>query len=429
MALKKIMTAAFVVAATLAFVRSGRAEESPCALKITRANVVRCALLVSPVVRAEKQGTEAVEGRRLTASAFLPANPVISFSAARRSAPGGTPEAFNWNASLTQEIEIGGQRGARKEVAQSQLLAQEQRVLVSRQDVAASTWSEFFEVIATQEDLRLTAKLVGVANAIATVARARADQGLSSAVEADLAEATSLRLVQARFAGERRLAQSQARLANLVGSDPSTPPRVEGDLQPLPNVEAAAHRVLRDGFASRPEILVAEGEQRAFVNRADLYRRLRIPNPGISVFVQNDGFNERVLGLGLSLPIPLPGSVGRSYIGEIAEAEALSRRASTEVERLQRQLRLDVVTVLRDFESRRLEVDALPPDRLQRAEDGLQALGREIQAGRLNVRDALVTQQALVELLRMHLAARHALAVASVELARVSGMPLEGGAT
>jgi outer membrane protein TolC len=43
------------------------------------------------------------------------------------------------------------------------------------------------------------------------------------------------------------------------------------------------------------------------------------------------------------------------------------------------------------------------------------------------VRDALVAQQALVELLQADVAARRAWCLASVDLARAAGVTLEGG--
>lgn len=430
MASKRFVAAAAMAVASLTFVRIGRAEEAPsCAATITRANLVPCVLRVSPSVRAERQGVEAVRGRQLAASTWLPSNPTITLSGGRRTGPGGTPEVFNWLGSLSQEVEIAGQRGARRDAADAQVTAQVQRVLVARRDVAAEAWAGFFEVIAADDELRLTAMVTASAEGIAALARARADQGLSAPVDADVAEATTLRFVQARFAGERKIAASRAGLATLMGLDASAPFSVAGDLAPIPGVEDAAHRLIAQGVTSKPEIQAAEAERRAWESRATLYRRLRIPNPSVSVFVQNDGFNERVFGVGLSLPIPLPGPVGRTYAGEAAEAEALSRRASTETERLHRQLRQEVITALTVFSSRRLEVDAFRADRLARAEVSLRALAQEIQTGRVNLRDALLTQQALVELLRSHLAARRALALASVDLARAGGLALEGGGT
>jgi hypothetical protein len=62
-----------------------------------------------------------------------------------------------------------------------------------------------------------------------------------------------------------------------------------------------------------------------------------------------------------------------------------------------------------------------------RADPALGDSGREIEAGRLSVRDALPHQQALIELLQGHLEELEAWCLASVALARALDLPLERG--
>jgi cobalt-zinc-cadmium efflux system outer membrane protein len=170
-----------------------------------------------------------------------------------------------------------------------------------------------------------------------------------------------------------------------------------------------------------------EAEGRSLNARADGFRRARVPSLTLSMFVQNDGFGERVFGLGIGLPLPLPHPVGRSFSGEIAESEALGRRAATEADRLRRLRRLDVAVALRAFSSHQAEVEAFPAEQMERAERALRSIEQELRGGRLALRDAIVAQQSLVELRRARIEARKALCLASVQLARVAGMPLERG--
>jgi cobalt-zinc-cadmium efflux system outer membrane protein len=177
----------------------------------------------------------------------------------------------------------------------------------------------------------------------------------------------------------------------------------------------------------RPETQALDAERRAMQLRASAFRRSRVPNPTLSVFAQNDGFNERVLGLGVSLPIPIPGNVGRTYDGEVAEAEALAQRATAEREQVRREMRAKLAIAASAFESRRLEVAAFSAELRANAETSLNALGQEVATGRLSVRDAVIAQQALIDLLQNYVAARRAWCLASVELARAAGTPLERG--
>ncbi len=432
MASRKLVAVACVAAAVLAFVRTASGEEAdPCAARVTRLNVVRCALAASLVVRGERQELEASEARTVAVSPLLPSNPVLALSAGRRttSSSSSSADSNNWYATLAQEIEIAGQRGVRRKSAQAAVEAQSKRVLLSRREVAALAWVAFFEAVAARDELRLAERLGAATQAVSVVAHARADKGLIAPVDADVADATALRVFQLKLAADRRTAVGQAAIVSMLGLDPANGPLAfEGELIPVGGVDEALASYGGRAVAERPEVLVLEAERRALELRADAFRRTRIPNPTISLFVQNDGFNERVLGAGVAYPIPLPGNVGRTYVGEIAEAEALARRVATDKERFQRELRLEITTTAQAFQSRAKEVEAFSHERVTRAETSLLSLGQEIESGRLAIRDAVVTQQALVELLRANVEARRAWCLASVDLARALGLPLEGRA-
>lgn len=417
--------AAVLSAAVLCFADRGSAEAARCGGRITRGTVVPCALGSSLAVRSEHDALAAAEGRRLATSPLLPSNPVLTFTGSRRSAAGR--DATNWYASLAQELEIAGQRGLRRDAAAAAAEAQRKRILTAERDVAAAALAAFFETLAAREEAALATRLTATAQAVSQVAHAKSAQGLIAPVDADVADAAMIRATRDKLAAERRAAASSSLLATLLGRDPGQSRLdVDGELAPLSGLEDAARGVAA-GLPQRPEVEVLDAERRSFEARAAAFRRSRVPNPTLSAFVQNDGFDERVLGLGVSLPVPIPGNVGRTHDGEVAESEALARRAATERERTLRELRLALATAAQAFESRKREVESFSPELLRNAATSLAALGREVESGRLTVREAIVAQQALIELLQSHVGARRELCLASVELARAAGMSLERG--
>lgn len=421
------LKAAAVAAAVMSVGVHARAQDARCSSRVTRDNVVVCALRTSLVVQVARHELGAAEGRTLAVSPLLPANPVVSFSAARRSAA-GRADVFNWNASLAQELEIAGQRGLRRDSARADVEAQSKRVLVSQRDVAAAAWLAFFEALAAREQQSLASRLLMATKAVSTVARAKAQQGLIAAVDADVAEAATVRVVQKKLSADRDAAAAEVTLATLLGFDPvASHIAVDGDLAPIAGLDQFALGVTNAPALELPEVQALDAERKAMELRASAFRRRRVPNPTISAFAQNDGFNERVFGLGLSVPIPIPGNVGRTYDGEIAEAEALALRADAEREQARREFRAALAIAAHAFESRRLEVEAFSVELRANAESSLSALGQEVAAGRLAVRDAVIAQQALIDLLQSYVAARRAWCLASVELARAAGMPLERG--
>lgn len=415
------LTAPFLMASASAH------EDSQCSAKITRSNVVSCVLAVSLSVRAEEDTQLALQGRRRAQGPVLPSNPVLTLTAARRAATPSEPAVFNWSGTLSQELEIAGQRGSRLRAADAELDAQAQRILLRKRDTALFAWSAYFEIIAAGEQQRLAQRLLETSARMRDVTRAKAEKGLGAPVDADVANAATLRVLQSKLAAARDVATASAQLSFLLGRDPSLGPlAVEGDLTPLaglPDVAGASGSELSE----RPELLALDAERRALAARAEALSRARIPNPTLSIFAQNDGYNEHVVGIGVAFPIPLPAPLGRTAAGEITEAKALARRAVTEQAREQRELQLEVARALANYRSHRQAVDAIDPAGLLRVESSLQDLAEAIDAGRLSVRDALVSQQALIELLQTSIAERKALCLASVELAHALGVSLETG--
>jgi cobalt-zinc-cadmium efflux system outer membrane protein len=374
------------------------------------------------------RAVEAAEGRSLTARTVLPSNPQAEVTVAARHGlwTANGDRDVNVYGRLSQELEVAGQRSRRKQLAQSDLEVQQRRVDAVRREVAAEVLTVHVEALAAKEQRAMVQRLSVTARKLVDLMREGEKAGLTSGLTADVAGTAVVRLRLQEIEADRRLATANALLANLVGQDPTRPDvDASGALTPLPVPEDTPALVAR-ALASRAELGVVQAEREAHLRRAALYKRMRAPNPSLVLYAQRDGFNERVLGGGLSIPIVLPAPLGRTYRGEIAESTALARQSEAESERLRRQIQAEVVTAAESVKARRDDVAAFDPQRIARAESHLIALAEEMAAGRLPIREAVVLQQTFLDMLAANLEARRALALASVELARVSGLLPQG---
>jgi hypothetical protein len=75
-----------------------------CSQRLARSNVVACVLAASVSLRREQLGATVLAARARAASPILPSNPQLALSAAHRRTD--ALQAGNWNANLSQEIEI-----------------------------------------------------------------------------------------------------------------------------------------------------------------------------------------------------------------------------------------------------------------------------------------------------------------------------------
>lgn len=420
---------AIAMAITASAPPAARAEPAPsCTVAIGRENVVRCAVAASLSAKGERLVLESLDGRRRTASTWLPSNPSLGLGIGYPIEPGLTDRPALWSASLSQELEIAGQRGARLDVVTAEQRAQRARLAVVQRDVAADALLLYYDALAATEETRIADRLGAVATAMTTVARARSQLGVSAGVESQLADAIAARLMQTAAVAKQRSVTTSAALTSALGMDPSAvAPPIHGVLEP-PSV-AEGPDLIALAITRRGEIAVAKAESEAQQRRASLYRRLRIPNPTIGLSARNDWVGERNVTVGMTLPIPLPSPVGRTYAGEIAEATALSERAEVDAERIRRTVRLEVSNAIQVVASRRRQLELYPPERVRETEAALRDIAQEVAAGRLPLKDAIVTQQILIDFLFANVEVRRQLCFATVELARAAGLLLEGGGT
>ncbi len=401
-----------------------------CAGPLDAESTVRCVLARSPEVLAARLELAALSGRRNAAGVLLPSHPELSGTLAHRTGPAADGQSGrNWNITLAQEIPLPGKRAARLAEVDAERAAAVLRVAAAERDVAVAALRALYVAAVADEALGLAADLERGAIALAGAMAARAAEGLVSPVEADLAAAEAVRLSIVRLDLDGRRAGSRAQLAELLGI--TNADRLLAALAPsvlatgtIPALDLDA--LIARGLTARAEVAVALAEREAASARIERVRHQRVPNFVLSVFAQRDGFDERVLGGGITVPLFLPAPLGPSGKGEIEEAEARRSQSDLRIEAIRRRVREEIVSRLATWQARRAALDRHPPSLVERAHAHVVALADAVKNRQLAPREAVFAQRAFIELLQGHLEARLAEAVARIELLRVAGLPLPG---
>jgi cobalt-zinc-cadmium efflux system outer membrane protein len=429
---RKLCAAAFVVACVSARGRGAHANEDSeprrapgprCADARDADSVVACALAASPEVAEARAQVEAAAGRRATAGSFLPSNPTVAGTVANRRREEAPTSVLNWSVSISQEVEIAGQRSARLDQSEADRDARAARLRVVEQEVAAGALSAYYEAIAAREALTFASELAATARSLAEYAEGRAKEELAAGVEADVARAEATRIGVVRFEAERHLTEAVAVLSLLLDV-PATQlsfPEALPHPAPIPlNDGAFADQAVR----LRGEIAAAEAERRVLERRLVVVRKERISNPTISLFAERGEVNDHIFGVGLAFPVPLPAPVGRTRAGDIAETLAQLRAAESSRELVRRRVLSEVARAAAAYRAKVGEADLFAGDLVTRARADLAALREALATRRMTLREGLQWQRSLIELLSADVDARLARLTAALELRRVTGLPL-----
>lgn len=381
-----------------------------CPLRVTPAEVSRCALAGSLTLRAQGQAVSAANARLTSAGVVLPSLPRVGVAAGGR---GGADGGLAWSVSVSQELELGGQRQARLSSVDSELEAAQVMTASVRRDVLAAAWVAWFDLVAHHAEVDLARVEAAAVRDVAVSVRARANRGVASTVDGEIAEAAALESERGRLQAEEQVAQSQVALAMALGLPTGTDLDADGALTPLPEDPSLT--------GSSPTAAALRAESRSLTAQADVARRSATPNLTVSAIAQQEQTAQTAFLVGVGLPIPLPGSWGRNYTAEAAEFTSLSQRVALVANQTERQFLSDIELARRTLAARRAELSLYTADRLVRARQQLAQLAVAVESGRLGVRDAMQARQVLTALLRGELNARINLCRASVALARLTG--------
>jgi cobalt-zinc-cadmium efflux system outer membrane protein len=401
-----------------------------CARLLSEEQVVRCALTASPEIAAARAREQAAGGRRRTAEVWLPSNPTVAgVVAQRRRPPPDAATVLNWSVTVSQEIEIAGQRSARIDEADADVAATARRTDVAEREVAAGALAAYYDAVGAAESLRFATALAETARGLAEYAEARAKESLAPRIEADVARAEAARIGLTRLAAERRLAEARAVLAILLDVDAGTLVLP----QALPTVSADAGdgaALERNAIAARSELAASVLERQVLERRLAVVKRSRVPNPTLSAFVERGEIDDKIVGVGLSFPLPLPAPVGRTRAGEIAEVVARIREAESSVALARRRVRTEVASASAAVRATIAGVAIFDAELLRRARADLSSLGEALASRQLTLREGLQWQRSLIELLQGDIEARLARVQAQLELRRAAGLafvPRAGG--
>jgi len=392
----------------------------------TLADALAATLLVSPELAAFALEERARDAAALQAAAWP--NPELALEVEDVAGSGdfsGTAEAQT-TLGVFQRFELGGDRAARRSVAESERALAGFDYAAKRLEILARTADAFVDALAAQGRVALAEDLVRVAGEGVAAAQARSRAGVASPAETARAELERARLDAVRAREAASAAAARERLALLCGAPGAPIDRVVGSLAPPPPLPELAD--LRARLGAVPGLARFETERAEREARVDLARARRIPDVTLNAGVRRlSGPEETSLVVGAAVPIPL----WDRHAGAIAEAEHRVAKLARERLAAERALDAELVQAHRALAAARDEALRFEGSILPRAEETLASVAAAHRAGAVSQHERLAAERTLEDLRGSYLRAlteahHHAVALERLTAALGASVPGTG---
>lgn len=255
-------------------------------------DAVHSAWSASPTIQAARADLEAARARARAAAQPL-YNPELSLGAENA-------DVNRRTASLSLTLDVSGKRSARTAQGQAELQLSQASYELIRRDVATRWLKAWSATALAAQQSELGRRRLGLMQRFDALADQRLKVGDISSPERDLAGLAlgEAQIQQASLLGNEAAARAVLMAINADGANPSLPqglPPASTTVSPLPLDE-------------RPEMVKARAQQNSTDAGVQIARRARLPDPTVSLtggHVRNGPINDRVVGVSVSIPLPV----------------------------------------------------------------------------------------------------------------------------
>lgn len=384
------------------------------AAQLTLEQALQAAFESSPVLRGQRAEVEEAKGR-LVAARTYPFNPAVSVDAASRRGAG--TRSSDRGLEVSQEIEIGGQRGRRTAVAQADLAAVEARFRRNERLLASRVALAFAEAVRARELLRIEEADAALARDLLEFEKRRLEAGKTTQIELNLASATAGRSVRRVELARGAYQEARSALAETIGLAPVPAPEPAGSLEIGSAPPAPLEELLRSALENREDLLAFQRERDAARAEVELAQSRRRPNLVARLFQQREGGSDDIAGGGLSIGIPL---FNRNR-GEIAEAQAAVLRVTAEADAARLAVQQEVASAFARYQASSAAATGLGEQVIGSLEENLRLLQRSLEAGKINRTELFLFRREFVESQREYLDAVSSAWQARVQLDLAAG--------
>ncbi len=326
-----------------------------------------------------------------------------------------------WSVSVTQTFEWPGRLSLRKAIANRQVELAELGVARFEHALAARARTLAFGLHTAHARAAAIREVSDRFAALKETFLARDPAGITPLLETRVIEASELVLQRRATEAELAVQAALIELNLLRGAAVDAPLTVAVPalaFHAMPPTAELLGAARERNFEYRTRVL--ELEQQGLAVRLARHER----HPGISVgpYLSRDqvGDRETIVGLGLSMPLPVS---GRSA-GGVETAEARRRQAEAAALVALRELDRQVVTAAQAFATKLAEVRRWSPDSLQKFREAAELADRHYRTGAVPIATYVELQQSYLDAVEALLDTQGEALAAGLKLQQLTGLDL-----
>jgi cobalt-zinc-cadmium efflux system outer membrane protein len=363
-------------------------------------------LLAARAQRAVAQAGVRIAGQR--------PNPTVSAAVLR-----DTPHESLF---FDQQLEIGGRRKRRIELAQQETGLTEVSIAALARQVRRNVREAFYNLALARGISSQRGQALKLAERLQEIARARFEAGDVPQLEVIQAE-----LVVSRARADFQVAQQEEKVAlsglNALLNVPATTDwQLEGPLDSFPAQISLAELVDR-ATASNADLQRVAQEEKIEKSRESLFKAQRIPNLGLEFGADFNAPHDFQVGPRGQVTMELP--IFTRNQGEIAQSQASQRALSSEAEATRRTVAGRVESAYFEFDARRAEVEIYHRDLIP-ATERLESMAEEsYRAGKSSILTVLDAQRSIQQVQQEYLQSLFSAQSSLARLEETVGVPLD----
>ncbi len=239
---------------------------------------------------------------RIKASLLMPSNPKFNSRIGNRNAPEGRHTDYMF--SLSQEIQIYGQRRKRINVSNKKKERIKSEISDVERNIIANVKISFYEVLNAKEILKFRENVEKIFEKLWNATRERYNAGAISALELN-----SIKIGYGQAKQQLLVAKSsyQNRLLDLklqLGEPGDEVLNIEGKLYSK-KLQISMEDILTSAYVNRPDLKAMELEKERSSQEISLRKVEIIPNPKIIGFFSREEGDDDIVGGQVSISIPI----------------------------------------------------------------------------------------------------------------------------